>query len=473
MNVTFYKNFSKKFNSTKRPTGAGFSHTVRMKKECSVSKPTFLIDGVELDYNYCVFNNRYYFITDILLNNDNIYEISCNIDILATYKPYITSYNAFVERSASNRDVFLKDDAISVSGEIVNFKKASTSVAGLTFNNAGMYIFPVMNAYGVELFATQHIEDFGSLFQSGTYAGTNWWANGISAIMDMNKYFGKVIWVPYTIQSYGGSSVTTVTAGDPISVGPLVWFLAHDCYKISDLKHIEQNLGVYKINKPVLAYNDFRDMSREWTEFVLHLPGVGKVKVDPSIVGNPDVELLHYVTFAPATGDIKYRIDAVKGYNTQTETHSLFGEYFGNLAYTIPWGDNQWMIEEAIANASNIAEDIGHGGRYGGYVGAILSGIGNIARTVVDTFSSTQVSVQQPSGSLPSVITDLDIVLSVTQFGSADTPNTVNGRPLFRNTNIGSLSGYVKCGNASLDIAGFEDEKKILNNFLNSGFYYE
>ena len=48
-----------------------------------------------------------------------------------------------------------------------------------------------------------------------------------------------------------------------------------------------------------------------------------------------------------------------------------------------------------------------------------------------------------------------------------------SGRPCMAVHQISTCSGFVKCVNADVEIAGLEAEKDELNGYLNSGFYYE
>lgn len=48
-----------------------------------------------------------------------------------------------------------------------------------------------------------------------------------------------------------------------------------------------------------------------------------------------------------------------------------------------------------------------------------------------------------------------------------------HGRPVGKTEAISSHSGYVQCDNASVDLQGFEGERDTINNYLNTGFYYE
>ena len=57
--------FSKRRNSTKQPATLSDQKTVQLKETTSVDHPTFILSGNNFSYNYCSWDNRYYFITDI------------------------------------------------------------------------------------------------------------------------------------------------------------------------------------------------------------------------------------------------------------------------------------------------------------------------------------------------------------------------------------------------------------------------
>ena len=47
------------------------------------------------------------------------------------------------------------------------------------------------------------------------------------------------------------------------------------------------------------------------------------------------------------------------------------------------------------------------------------------------------------------------------------------GRPLCQPKQINTLSGYIQCENADCTISGTHDEAAKVNEYLNSGFFYE
>ena len=120
MSVTVnFGSFTKKRNSTKQPTNElSDSRTVVFKESTSVDSPTFILTGNAFDYNYASWNDgtmtRYYFISDIRTVKNNLTEIDCVIDVLATYKTQILSGTHFVSYSSSLGSTYLPDTRIPV-----------------------------------------------------------------------------------------------------------------------------------------------------------------------------------------------------------------------------------------------------------------------------------------------------------------------------------------------------------------------
>ena len=50
MLIELFKGFSKKVNSTKRPSN-GISKNVKLKDNCSKENPTFILNDIDFDYN--------------------------------------------------------------------------------------------------------------------------------------------------------------------------------------------------------------------------------------------------------------------------------------------------------------------------------------------------------------------------------------------------------------------------------------
>lgn len=95
--ITGYS-FAKRANSTKQPTGlSGTDFNVVLKDKCSYDKPVFrLQNSGTLDINYIQWGRWYYFVTDISYVRDDLFDVTCDLDVLATYKTEIGQTSAFV-----------------------------------------------------------------------------------------------------------------------------------------------------------------------------------------------------------------------------------------------------------------------------------------------------------------------------------------------------------------------------------------
>ena len=129
MQLQLYRNFSKKENSTKIPNpNTATVVEVTMKQSTSLDNPVFILQGVDLDVNYChLINGRYYFVNDIVLGNNNIYELHCSTDILATYRNEIFGSSFYVERSASHYNPWFIDPYVSVQSNIIRSVSRETN----------------------------------------------------------------------------------------------------------------------------------------------------------------------------------------------------------------------------------------------------------------------------------------------------------------------------------------------------------
>ena len=96
IDIYFY-NFTKRLNSTAVPTATGTKYECVFKENTSILTPVLKLRlSTKPDYNYFKFDDRYYWITDIISLNNNLWQISGRVDVLATYKAHIQQTSAFV-----------------------------------------------------------------------------------------------------------------------------------------------------------------------------------------------------------------------------------------------------------------------------------------------------------------------------------------------------------------------------------------
>ena len=101
--------FSKRKNSTKQPATLSDQRTVTLKENCSQDHPVFICSGNNFNYNYCMWDSKYYFIEETVSLANNEIEIRCVLDPLATYKSEILASTQYVCYSSHNSSSWLAD----------------------------------------------------------------------------------------------------------------------------------------------------------------------------------------------------------------------------------------------------------------------------------------------------------------------------------------------------------------------------
>lgn len=91
---------SKARNSTRQTFDYGTEVTLSctLKNFTSEHEPTFIVKGLThgVNYNFVQWENNYYWITNIVYQTYDLIEISCTLDVLATFKDYIKNTNYYL-----------------------------------------------------------------------------------------------------------------------------------------------------------------------------------------------------------------------------------------------------------------------------------------------------------------------------------------------------------------------------------------
>lgn len=96
IDITAYV-FSKRSNSTKQPDTSGTDFSVSLKAATSYENPTFILNySGTFEYNYMQWGSWYYFVTSVTQLRNDLLEINCKLDVLATFKAEIGATSAFV-----------------------------------------------------------------------------------------------------------------------------------------------------------------------------------------------------------------------------------------------------------------------------------------------------------------------------------------------------------------------------------------
>ena len=127
---------SKRENSTKQRTMSTTQNCL-FKNGCSMLYPTLLL---ELDtdtfpeYTGFKIENRYYNVTDIKSVRQNLFEVSGEVDVLATYKTEIGSATEYVLRASSANDPLIIDVKYPAKANSTIDKITLSQLAGRLFH---------------------------------------------------------------------------------------------------------------------------------------------------------------------------------------------------------------------------------------------------------------------------------------------------------------------------------------------------
>ena len=105
---------------------------VLLKDDVSILKPVFRVKDVRsiitYNYLYCSDLQRYYFIDDIVSVNNDLWEISCHVDVLETYKNSILGQTAVIKRQQNKYNLYLNDpDFMTYNNDTIQTKMFSAS----------------------------------------------------------------------------------------------------------------------------------------------------------------------------------------------------------------------------------------------------------------------------------------------------------------------------------------------------------
>ena len=454
MQIKLWSDFSKRYNSTKIPSTDGtVIDNVYLKESTSLESPTFVLHkGYNLNFTYAYAFNAYYFISETVSLNNELMEIHCMKDVLATYKNSILSSTQFVNYSSSNYNLNILDNRISNNTVIT---QSENKVKFPYYDVNGYY---VLTAIG----------ENGGLSQKYTMLSgvLNILARKISQIEDdtvidkLVKQFGNVFgaitglsYIPFSRSEDAPNTSIYLGSWDS---GVVATALSQEgSSKTLSLKIPWIHSGSRRINETIELFLPYIGNVQLNTEFFKSKENVSiEVAVD-YITGE-----LIYIIYS------RYKYSANCGVPMQfsTYTQSVNGvllSYGGSILNTLftKWGELEYKATLAIGGTE--VNTLLYGGSMPSQIynkGINYNVLGSIGGTAYGRTTAN------------------DIIIRNTSFGytSSETAlaNTC-GCPLMTVTSLAKLTGFCQCANASVELNADVGDIIKVNNFLNSGFFIE
>lgn len=443
--------FSKRKNSTKRPTGQGTEVPCLLKSATTFQSPTFILQrpmNDMLQFNYAKWADHYYFIDSTTSINAGQTEISCTEDVLATYKNEIGNYTCFIERS--NHQDPLLDDPLYLPTE--EWQKQDTIVAqplNVFVNGyAGNYIMRIVGAAGVETYYVT--EKQLGLLVSFMYTADNFQELIDNAttkfLFDPTKYIIDLKWLPFRSSNFI-SMMNEVNLGYWASG---VQALLIGAASNSPVVHFSYNL---ELTNPLYSNTDFRFYNGNFSRYFVQLPCIGVVPVDITKTNNGQLLADYYFDAYSGISDVWLKSGS-----------SVIGHYQCQMTVPVNIAGANVNIGDALIGGLSTVSSAMTGNALG-----VSSGVLNTMQSIL----SPEVTSIGAVGSVGGILNNLDAsVICYTRMSTE--PNGASEGYADGNTRkISTCSGYLRCRNASIEISGFTGDQEVVNNYLNSGFYYE
>lgn len=452
MQLTYWLNFSKRKNSTLTPSSEGTTINVELKRETSISNPTFLISGdvgnyVGLNYVYCL--GRYYFVSDITSVRNDLFTIIGIIDVLATYKSQIGAYNCFVERASNPTayDILVPDYSLSGVYDILDSIEEQSDLYP-AFSTQGTFLLRTTgktssaSSLGISTYAVSKeniMEVLNFLFTDSNFDFLS--DASVKSFFNPFQYIIDCKWFPFVSTVFSSTNQSIQFGWWDTGVQGAVVTATAVQFAIS-------------MDIPESSYTDFRQYDSRYTSLKIFLPGCGLMSLNPLETGNGRISAQYQIDIA--TGET-----LVKLYNN---TGYLLGNFSGQMSSPIALGQlNVQLMDSGKGFLGGLGE-IAKGNIFSG-----ISGIIEGAQTILQPTQSTNGN----AGNMSSLIYNQRVKMYRIEYKTKEYPTSVYGRPCCRNLTLSSIPGYILCANASLNIPGYSAEKDAINGYLNGGFYYE
>ena len=470
MKITLYT-FSKKPNSTARPSGSGTEFDCQIKAPSSIISPIIQLskasNPTNFNYAYIPDWNRYYFISDITYGI-GLWILSLRVDVLASFKDDILATSQYILRNANNYNDDILDTLYPTkAGANYNIATAGgvtdpdNQISFPNYFNAtytdGFFIIGVIsnNNSGVTYYQLSY-DGFTSLLSSlMTYIPTDFEdvSDGIAkAMLDPLQYITSCMWYPVSM-TRGITPVSTSIniGGYNISVSSIGGIIQNrSCHfrsSVSVPKHPQAEAYAYTQLEPYSRYN-------------LFFEPFGNIPLDTTKLYDSTSLTLDWYVDVP-TGEAELFIR--NGNILVANTSALIGVQV-RLSQ---------LVNDIVGGFTGVAGGIAGvvaGVALGDYVGAITSGLSGISSAVNSMLP--QLSTRGSEGSF------LAYSLGAPQLHAfynlqVDTDPTRYGRPLCEIETLSSLSGYTLCSNASLSLSCSDNELTEIESLLNGGFYIE
>ena len=470
MNATIYK-FSKDPRSTARPSGGTSITGIVFKNDTSRENPILKITANVLsndyDWNYIHIMGHYYYINDIVFINNDIWELHCTIDPLATWKNEIEASTQYVVRTtnASHRNGYINDTAYPITNEVTTAHVIAGDNTWLT-SNVGRAVIGVLGPNAgdtttyYEMSATTltalitllYSIDVTQEFNIGTIE-----LGLLKTLFDPIKYMTSCVLLPISGTITGNTN--------KINTGYLPIQLTNDF----NVRKINSNEG-YTFTATISYGNHPQAGTRG--QYLNNSPYTDRM-----------LTVMPFGTFHIDGGKLNDHAHKIRlsAYMSKSDGNALLEIYTipdstSGLHNTLAWSNAQLGIHVPLYQSDSIfKQTYSLMGSQIGTVGAALSGNfgalpGLAASWCGEVNKSHAPDVHMVGGASGSFVLyeNTQPTLDSAYYSVVPEDNNL-GHMLCSNYQLGSIPGLNICQNAKIDIPAPSEEIEAIKNYMNTG----
>lgn len=483
--------FSKKENSTARPSGTGKEYDCILVRGSGVLEPVIELkmsltsDPAAYNYAYIPAFERYYYISEWTFEGA-LWRARMTVDALATWRGTIGSQSFYILRASGAKDGSIIDTMYPVKDTFT--VTAKNADGGAWFNPSdgswltnGYFVVGILsyNTYtdaigGVNYYAMLP-GSFNVLMQEmfkedGQYSQKNYnvfnpisnYSNTQKANLlyicenPYNDFIKSVTWVP--------DAPVDDTVHSSIYLGKTeITGVKYKTVNVRKTKHYQSVISIPK--HPLTSARGSYCNLAPFTELYLSLPKIGFVEVDPVYFADRSSMLIS-LDIDPITGEGMYRLYTRQG-SDDIVSYEVARWYCPiGVSVSIAQGKELGTRAEAmgglISTALNTLTSPGS-------IAQLPAAIANVQRAS----KSAGPTLGNNGGwlGINSAFTTPRLIAIHHDIAADD--NSHNGRPLCQVRTPSSLGGYMMVQDADIQAPATSQELAAIKNYMESGFYYE
>lgn len=465
--VNFWSTFSKRKNSTAQPPAqADQSFSCVLKSDSGILNPVLEIglpmisSPAALTYAQIPSYNRYYWVTDWQWSG-GLWLCSLAVDPLASYKAVIGASSRYILRAAADYNADIVDSFYPPESHVTVTIEPHSFGWHNNFTN-GRFVLGIVSGKGGLLGSTDYYilspADMRALMSYLYPLSSGSWTNyvDVSSIIDRAVYNPSdyIVSCKYFPLALGGieqdellafGNFETNVAVEPLSK-PDQWpTYQHD----------------YSLPSDWLS-RDARERCSPYCSIYYWLNPWGVIDLSPEDFTLTDTVRVRIIP------DLISGEGAIQIYALVNSIEILVAQQTAMIGYDIPLqGDTRdfgSMVAALIGGASTVTAEITAGMPPASIISTAGAVYADVARPSIEASSSGTPAIVNLTGASR---------LYTRRHTFPDQNISEFGRPLYDNRTISTLPGYIKCGDGDIQIAGFDEERTAISEYLTGGFYYE